>query len=125
MKHLSCGDILRLNIQQKTLLGVTANKYMQNGQLVPDDLVIDCILDEVSRIGQRSWLLDGFPRTIEQANKLGQAQTLDSVMNLVVPHDIIVDRVKNRWIHLPSGRVYNIGFNSPKTPFKDDETGAN
>lgn len=125
MKHLSCGDILRLNIQQKTLLGVTASKYMQNGQLVPDDLVIDCILDEVSRIGQQSWLLDGFPRTIEQANKLGEAQPLNSVMNLVVPHDIIVDRVKNRWIHLPSGRVYNIGFNSPKIPFKDDETGKN
>ncbi len=124
MKHLSCGDILRRHIQQKTLLGVTANKYMQNGQLVPDDLVIDCILEEVSNIGQTSWLLDGFPRTIEQANKLGEAQKVNSVMNLVVPHDIIIDRVKNRWVHLPSGRVYNIGFNSPKIPFKDDETGV-
>lgn len=123
LHHLSCGDILRRHIQQKTLLGVAANKYMQNGQLVPDELVIDCILEEVSNIGPKSWLLDGFPRTIEQANKLTAAQTVDSVMNLVVPHDIIIDRVKNRWIHLPSGRVYNIGFNSPKIPFKDDETG--
>lgn len=97
---------------------------MQNGQLVPDDLVIDCILAEVSHIGKQSWLLDGFPRTIEQANKLSGVQTVNSVMNLVVPHDIIIDRVKDRWIHLPSGRVYNIGFNSPKIPFKDDETGA-
>lgn len=124
MKHLSCGDILRRHIQQQTPLGVTANKYMQNGQLVPDNLVIDCILDEVSNIGhQKSWLLDGFPRTIEQANKLADFQKVDSVMNLVVPHDVIIDRVRNRWIHLPSGRVYNIGFNSPKVPFKDDVTG--
>ncbi|XP_037034021.1 GTP:AMP phosphotransferase AK3, mitochondrial [Bradysia coprophila] len=123
IKHLSCGDILRRHIQQQTALGVTANKYMQNGQLVPDKLVIDCILDEVSNIGQKSWLLDGFPRTIEQANKLAECEKVDSVMNLVVPHDIIIDRVRNRWIHLPSGRVYNIGFNSPNVPFKDDETG--
>jgi len=123
MKHLSCGDILRGHIQKKTPLGITATTYMQNGQLVPDELVIDCILEEVSHIGKGSWLLDGFPRTIEQANKLGNAQTVNSVMNLVVPHDIIIDRVKNRWIHLSSGRVYNIGFNSPKVPFKDDETG--
>lgn len=98
---------------------------MQNGQLVPDNLVIDSILDEVANVGAKSWLLDGFPRTIEQANRLGEAQGIDSVMNLVVPHDIIIDRVKNRWVHLPSGRVYNIGFNSPKVPFKDDVTGAN
>ncbi|KAJ6648454.1 GTP:AMP phosphotransferase AK3, mitochondrial [Pseudolycoriella hygida] len=123
IKHLSCGDLLRRHIQQSTMLGIAANKYMQNGQLVPDNLVIDCILDEISNIGQGSWLLDGFPRTIEQANKLGDVQTINSVMNLVVPHDVIIDRVKNRWIHLSSGRVYNIGFNSPKIPFKDDETG--
>lgn len=124
LKHLSCGDVLRRHIQEQTVLGITANKFMQNGQLVPDDLVINCILEEVVQIGQESWLLDGFPRTIEQADKLGEAQTVDSVMNLVVPHDVIIDRVKNRWVHLPSGRVYNIGFNSPKVPFKDDETGA-
>lgn len=124
LKHLSCGDVLRRHIQEKTVLGITANKFMQNGQLVPDDLVINCILEEVVQIGQESWLLDGFPRTIEQADKLGEAQTVDSVMNLVVPHDVIIDRVRNRWVHLPSGRVYNIGFNSPKVPFKDDETGA-
>jgi len=123
MKHMSCGDILRHHIQHKTSLGITANAYVQKGQLVPDELVIDCILNEISNIGPGSWLLDGFPRTIEQADKLGKAQTINSVMNLVVPHDIIIDRVKNRWIHLSSGRVYNIGFNSPKIPFKDDETG--
>lgn len=123
IKHLSMGDILRRHIQQKTSLGVTANKYMENGQLVPDGLVIDCILEEVSHIKQGSWLLDGFPRTIEQADKLGEAQTVNSVMNLVVPHDVIIDRVKSRWIHSPSGRVYNIGFNSPKIPGKDDITG--
>lgn len=98
---------------------------MQTGELVPDNLVINCILEQILNIGQKSWLLDGFPRTIEQANKLRDAQTLNSVMNLVVPHDVIIDRVKNRWIHPASGRIYNVGFNSPKIPFKDDETGKN
>lgn len=58
-----------------------------------------------------------------QADALWKVQPVDVVVNLVVPFEVIIDRVKNRWVHLPSGRVYNIGFNTPKVEGKDDETG--
>lgn len=64
----------------------------------------------------KPWLLDGFPRTISQAESLWKEEKLDLVINLIVPFEVIIERVKGRWIHLPSGRVYNIGFNSPKVP---------
>lgn len=126
LHHLACGDILRQNIQLKTPLGEEAQKYISVGKLVPDELVIKCILDKIKEIpspSENTWLLDGFPRTIEQADKLADAEQLDAVLNLVVPHDVIIDRVKGRWVHLASGRVYNTDFNKPKVPFKDDVTG--
>ncbi|XP_044581551.1 GTP:AMP phosphotransferase AK3, mitochondrial isoform X1 [Cotesia glomerata] len=65
----------------------------------------------------------GFPRTIEQAKKLQEKFPVNLVLNLIVPHEVIIERVRNRWVHLSSGRVYNIGFNDPKVPGKDDVTG--
>ncbi|XP_014609015.1 PREDICTED: GTP:AMP phosphotransferase AK3, mitochondrial isoform X2 [Polistes canadensis] len=65
----------------------------------------------------------GFPRTLTQAEMLQRIQPVNLVLNLDVPTSVILDRVKNRWIHLPSGRVYNLGFNDPKVPGKDDVTG--
>lgn len=58
----------------------------------------------------------GYPRTLPQAEALWSAYPLDMVINLIVPFDVIIDRVKSRWIHLSSGRVYNVGFNEPKIP---------
>lgn len=107
----------------KTPLGNEANKYIQQGQLVPDDLIIKCILNRVSAIGNDSWLLDGFPRTIAQAEYLWNFQPVESVISLHVPHDVIVERIKHRWVHLPSGRVYNLDFNKPKVDKRDDVTG--
>lgn len=60
--------------------------------------------------------LSGFPRTLSQAESLWGIEKIDLALNLVVPFQIIIDRVKGRWVHLPSGRVYNEGFNSPKIP---------
>ncbi|XP_046623193.1 GTP:AMP phosphotransferase AK3, mitochondrial isoform X2 [Neodiprion virginianus] len=65
----------------------------------------------------------GFPRTVAQAERLQQLYPVNIVINLVVPHDVILKRVEGRWVHLPSGRVYNIGFNEPKVSGKDDVTG--
>lgn len=126
LHHLACGDILRQNIQNGTELGKEAEQYIKKGQLVPDRLVVKCILDKIKEIpGQPtvSWLLDGFPRTIAQADELAAAERVDVVLNLVVPHDVIVERVQGRWVHLASGRVYNVDFNAPKIPFTDDVTG--
>lgn len=70
-----------------------------------------------------SFILDGFPRTALQATKLDALIPVNLVVSLVTPVHIILDRIANRWIHAPSGRIYNIGFNSPKTPGRDDLTG--
>lgn len=122
--HISPGDVLRLNVINNTELGKKAKSYVNQGRLVPDDLIIKCVMDCLNEVGShKSWMLDGFPRTVVQAQRLSAAEHLDAVINLEVPHDVIIERVKGRWVHLPSGRVYNIGFNEPKIPFKDDETG--
>uniref|UniRef100_A0A1B6DIL6 GTP:AMP phosphotransferase, mitochondrial n=1 Tax=Clastoptera arizonana TaxID=38151 RepID=A0A1B6DIL6_9HEMI len=123
MKHISSGDILRNNILNKTPLGVAAKKFVDIGQLVPDDIMIDVISNELNKNSNENWLLDGFPRTRLQAEELYKRAPVDVVINLVVPFEIIIERIKHRWIHLPSGRVYNLQFNAPKTPGIDDKTG--
>ena len=70
-----------------------------------------------------SFILDGFPRTAPQAKYLSHLLPMNLVLHLVTPVDIILSRIASRWVHAPSGRVYNIGFNDPKTPGKDDVTG--
>ncbi|XP_059618913.1 GTP:AMP phosphotransferase AK3, mitochondrial [Phlebotomus argentipes] len=122
-QHISSGDLLRLNMDKKTELGVKAAKYVNAGQLVPDDLIISCVVDKLNTETASRVLLDGFPRTLPQAEKLATVLPLEAVVNLNVPYEVIIERAKSRWIHLPSGRVYNIGFNEPKVPFKDDVTG--
>lgn len=104
-------------------MGTEAAKYINSGKLVPDSVMIQFILSEIKKIGSKSWLLDGFPRTNLQAEKLWTAQPIDCVLNLEVPFEVIIDRVKGRYIHLPSGRVYNTDFNAPKVAGKDDVTG--
>lgn len=123
LEHISSGDKLRLNIKNQTPIGKEVAKYLKSGQLVPDDLMIKFITGEIQAVGNKPWLLDGFPRTVNQANALWSAQPVDVVLNLVVPFDVIIERVKGRWVHLPSGRVYNTDFNAPKVPGKDDITG--
>lgn len=85
--------------------------------------MVNFIAQEIKKIGDKSWLLDGFPRTIAQAEALTKVQPIDLAINLNVPFEVIIDRVKGRWIHVPSGRVYNEEFNAPKFPGKDDLTG--
>lgn len=78
---------------------------------------------EPSNDPNTSFILDGFPRTAVQAKALSHLLPMNLVFHLVTPVDIILSRMANRWTHLPSGRVYNVGFNDPKTPGKDDVTG--
>jgi adenylate kinase len=70
-----------------------------------------------------SFILDGFPRTAAQASQLDQLIPINMVVNIDTPTDIIIDRICNRWVHAPSGRVYNTTFNPPKVPGLDDVTG--
>ncbi|XP_014259542.1 GTP:AMP phosphotransferase AK3, mitochondrial-like [Cimex lectularius] len=122
MKHISSGDLLRNNIINKTPLGLEVKKYMDKGQLVPDEVVIELVLEEIDKSQDTSWLLDGFPRTKPQAQTLLMKSPIDAAINLIVPFDVIIDRIEKRWVHLPSGRVYNTDFNPPKTPGVDDIT---
>lgn len=145
---------LQINIA-KQVAGQQADTYMRSGKLVPDPLILNLILTELT---SRKWLstdrsneeiiaalepghdsissavrpsddpdssfiLDGFPRTAVQARALSQLLPMNLVVNLVTPVDIILQRMASRWIHQPSGRVYNVGFNDPKVPGKDDVTG--
>eukprot|EP01136_Pigoraptor_vietnamica_P045689 Opistho-1_new@23956 len=121
--HLSSGDALRNQILRKTDLGTEADKHMKAGNLVPDDLMINLMLNELKRCEGRTWLLDGFPRTVKQAERLNETFPLDIVINLDVPFDEIVERIKHRKVHLPSGRVYHDIFNPPKVPGVDDISG--
>lgn len=122
-EHVSSGDKLRDHIEKQTDLGREVKSYLNEGKLVPDDVMINFMVTELKQVENKPWLLDGFPRTVTQANALWEVKPVDIVLNLVVPFEVIIDRVKNRWVHLPSGRVYNIGFNTPKVMGKDDETG--
>jgi len=124
MKYVVSGDILRSQVKQKTEIGKQAEDYMKKGALVPDSIMQKMILDEMKRLKGETWLLDGFPRTLAQAEALHDAATApDVVVDLQVPFEVIIDRISKRWIHEPSGRVYNLDFNKPKVAGKDDITG--
>lgn len=126
---LSSGDLLRWHITNKTPLGSQISGFIKQGNYVPDSIVSELILQEVqTRYEGRHWLLDGFPRTVCQAKELDKVLAekgvaLSMVVNLDVPERVILDRIENRWIHAPSGRVYNYAFNPPKVRGKDDVTG--
>ncbi|XP_071030136.1 GTP:AMP phosphotransferase AK3, mitochondrial-like [Oncorhynchus clarkii lewisi] len=123
LSHLSSGDLLRANIKAQTELGLLMKSCIDQGQLVPDDVISRLILTEMRSIEQSSWLLDGFPRTVTQAETLDGVCSVDTVINMDVPFQIIKQRLTSRWLHLPSGRVYNIDFNPPKISGLDDVTG--
>mmetsp|Transcript_12584 Transcript_12584/g.14436 ORF Transcript_12584/g.14436 Transcript_12584/m.14436 type:complete len:298 (-) Transcript_12584:151-1044(-) len=123
--HVSSGDILREHVRQETTLGKQAYRYMQAGKLVPDELMIGLVLEESAPYLSRgeSLLLDGFPRTVVQAQALEQEVSIDIIVNLEIPTDTIVERLTDRWIHEPSGRIYSYGYKPPQTHGLDDLTG--
>lgn len=123
LKHLSSGDLLRSQIHNKSKEGLQAKKYIDSGQLVPDNVMVQLILNELQKLKHDSWLLDGFPRTVPQAEALHTKEPADVVINLNVPFEIIMSRLTSRWTHAPSGRIYNTDFNPPKVPGIDDVTG--
>jgi adenylate kinase len=122
LKAISSGDLLRQNIQDETDIGKRAAAIIEKGGLVPDDTIINLISKELGNRNwlnaQSSWLLDGFPRTVTQAPALDglldeRNAPLNLVVELKVPAEVILDRIENRYVHLPSGREYNLTFNPP------------
>ncbi|KAI0158264.1 adenylate kinase [Xylariaceae sp. FL1272] len=174
LSAISSGDLLRNNVKNRTPLGIKVEKTMKTGGLVPDDMILRVITNE---LGQRGWLagdqpnmmamasavsgdamtdgavdafirgldsdpnsgaslsrqasedpaasflLDGFPRTAPQAERLDDIVPINWVVSLQTPFDVIMERISSRWVHEPSGRVYNTTFHAPKVPGQDDVTG--
>lgn len=98
---------------------------MDAGQLVPDDLMIKLVMDDATPFLEQghSLLLDGFPRSIQQAQALEQVAHIDIVVNLDIPTETIISRIADRWIHPASGRIYSYSYKAPKVPGVDDVTG--
>ncbi len=122
--HISTGDIIRGAIRNETDLGKKVKTIVETGGLVPDDLTIALVEKRLAEDdAKEGYILDGFPRTITQADTLSDFQTINMVVNFELKDDKIIQRLLGRRIHKASGRTYNILFNPPKVEGRDDETG--
>ncbi|MDX1788306.1 MAG: adenylate kinase [Psychrobacter sp.] len=123
--QISTGDMLRAAIKEGSELGKQAKDVMNAGGLVSDDLIINLVQERIAKPDcANGCILDGFPRTIPQAQALADANvTIDHVIEISVPDDEIVKRLSGRRQHAGSGRVYHIDHNPPKVDGIDDVTG--
>ncbi|NRB80354.1 MAG: adenylate kinase [Saccharospirillaceae bacterium] len=123
--QISTGDMLRAAIKEGSELGQKVKAVMDSGQLVSDELIIELVKDRVKKEDcAKGFLLDGFPRTIPQADAMKEnGIDVDFVLEFDVPDEEIVKRMSGRRVHAPSGRVYHTVYNPPKVAGKDNETG--
>lgn len=123
--QISTGDMLRAAVAAGTPLGQQAKQVMESGALVSDDIILGLIEERIAQPDcARGFLLDGFPRTLKQADGLAAMNImLDHVIEIRVDDEAIVERMSGRRIHPASGRTYHIVFNPPKVPGQDDSTG--
>lgn len=121
---ISVGDMLRETAKSGTPFGLKIKQTMASGALVSDNIIIDLVKKRIRHNDcKNGYLLDGFPRTITQAEALNKSGIkIDYVLEISVPDNDIVTRLSGRWIHPKSGRVYHLKYNPPKTPGIDDVT---
>ncbi|HZD60275.1 MAG TPA: adenylate kinase [Anaerolineae bacterium] len=118
--HISTGDMLRAAVKNGTELGLKAQEYMTKGELVPDEVVVGIVRDRIAEPDcEKGFLLDGFPRTVAQADELDKALTsmsksIDAVVNIVVPDEELLNRLTGRRICKSCQRPYHTVFNPPK-----------
>lgn len=128
--HVSTGDIFRANIKNGTELGMEAKKYMDQGKLVPDELTVKILLDRVAQPDcANGYVLDGFPRTIPQAEVLDKALSelgdkIDYAINVDVPDENIVNRMGGRRACVGCGATYHVKYNAPKVENVCDTCGG-
>ncbi len=127
--QLSTGDMLRAAVVSGTEIGRKAKAVMEMGQLVADEIMIGILRERVKAADcSNGYLLDGFPRTVIQAEKLDELleerkERIDFAIYFMVDDDLLLRRITGRRVHLPSGRVYHVDFNPPEVPGRDDLTG--
>ena len=127
--HISTGDIFRANIKNGTELGAKAKEYMDKGLLVPDELVCDLVVDRIQQADcEKGYILDGFPRTVPQAEALENAlnaieQKLDYAIDIDVPDENIINRMSGRRACVGCGATYHVLFNPTKVEGKCDVCG--
>ena len=128
--HISTGDIFRKNISENTPLGIEAKKYIDNGQLVPDEVTINMVKDRLQAEDcKMGYLLDGFPRTVHQANALEEflndrKESLDTALLIQVPSEFILERMTGRRVCPSCGASYHVKFNPTKIESKCDVCGS-
>ncbi len=123
--QISTGDMLRAAIKAETELGKIAKEAIAKGELVTDEIIIGLVKERLSETDcENGFLLDGFPRTVPQADALKSIGVkIDAIIEIDVPDDEIVKRIAGRRVHPNSGRTYHLTYNPPKEDGKDDETG--
>lgn len=123
--QISTGDMLRAAVSAGSELGLRVKAVMDSGALVSDDIIIELVRARITQSDcANGFLLDGFPRTIPQAEAMDDAGVaIDAVVEIRVPDEDIVQRMSGRRLHADSGRIYHIDFNPPREAGKDDETG--
>mgnify|MGYP000748922744 CR=1 FL=1 len=123
--QISTGDMLRAAIKAGTELGLEAKRVMDEGKLVSDEIIIGLVKERIAQDDCKDgFLLDGFPRTIPQADAMKDAGIeVEHCIEFDVADEVIVERMGGRRVHPGSGRVYHVVYNPPKVEGKDDETG--
>jgi len=123
--QISTGDMLRAAVKAGTPLGIEAKKVMDAGELISDEIIIGLVKERVAESDcKNGYLLDGFPRTIPQADAMKENNIdVDFVVEIDVDDSEIIKRMAGRRMHMASGRTYHIVYNPPKTEGKDDATG--
>ncbi len=115
--HISTGDILREEIKRDSELGRKVKKYVERGELVPDSIIIEVIKERLAADDcRKGFILDGFPRTLNQARALDNIVRVDVVFNFVAPKEVIIERLSGRRICRKCGAIYHIRYKPPKKP---------
>jgi len=128
--HVATGDLFRTAVRDKSPIGLEARRYMERGQLVPDDITIQMLLDRLTAADAAGGvILDGFPRNRAQAEALAIAladrgSAVDRTISIDVPTDELVRRLSGRWVCRDSGHVYNEHTNAPRVPGQCDLDGS-
>ncbi|MEM0344594.1 MAG: adenylate kinase [Thermofilaceae archaeon] len=123
--HISTGDIIREEIKKGTELGRKLKEYVERGELVPDELVTELVRARLSQEDcKHGFILDGYPRTLRQAEDLDKMTKIDLVLNFVAPDDVIVDRISGRRICRKCGAIYHVKYMPPKVPGVCDRCGG-